>query len=137
MNYMKKELYFSIGFFMLGIVFLISSFLFYSNYESSPLSSIGTTFTLVGLMMIIINWRIIKNPKRCKEVETMKTEERTVFIREKTNSKVYSIFIYVEAAAMLVAAVLGYKDVIMFFAVIMGSKLVIWFIVANKIAKNN
>ncbi len=137
MSYMKKELYGSIGFFVFGIVCLISSFVFYGSYEKSPIFSAGWAFSLVGFLSIIINWRIIKNPEKCKEVETMKTEERTVFIREKTNSKVYTIFIYVEVVAMLVASILGYKDVMMFLAFLMGSKLVIWFIVATKIAKNN
>lgn len=137
MSYMKKELYGSIGFFMVGIVCLISSFIFYGHYEDSPVSNVGVTFSLVGLMLIVINLRIMKNPERCEEVEIMKTEERTVFIRDKANSVVYHISVFIEVGALILASILGYKNVIMFIAAIMVMKLVIWIIAAHKIGNNN
>ncbi|WP_051542019.1 hypothetical protein [Clostridium lundense] len=134
MSYMKRELYFNIGAFIMGVIFLIVSLLFYDN---STLFGGGVAFTIVGLLGVIYHLKLMKTPDKYKEIELAQNEERTVFIREKTNSKVYSIFIYIESAGCLIAGILRYRDVTIALAFILLAKIIVWFIIGTKIAKEN
>lgn len=134
MSSMKKELYFNIGSFIMGVIFLIVSLLFYDN---STLFGGGVAFTIVGLIGVIYHLKLMKTPDKYKEMEFAQNEERTVFIREKTNSKIYSIFIYIEGAGCLIAGILGYRDATIALAFILLAKIIAWFIIGTKIAKQN
>lgn len=134
MNYMKKNLYFNIGAFILGVIFLFLALVIYNN---SSLFGGGVAFTLVGLLGTFQSLKFMKTPEKCEEIELVKNEERTVFIREKTNSKVYSIFVYIESFGCFATGVLGYRITTMVLAFLLIGKMIAWFIIGTKIANEN
>ena len=134
MNYMKKNLYFNIGALIIGGVALVIALGFLDN---SSLFGAGIAFSAVGVVGIFQSLSLMRSPERCSEIELMKTEERSVFIREKISSKVYSIFVYVECAGCLIASILGYRDITLILAFLVAAKLVAWFVVGSKIVKEN
>lgn len=134
MEYIKKNLYFNIGALALGATALILSLVIYDN---ATLFGGGIAFTAVGLCGVIQCLRLMKNPEKCEEADIMKNEERTVYIREKTNSKVYSIFVYIECALCLISGVMGYREITFFLAALVGGKLLVWMIVGTMVAKEN
>ncbi|HCQ91489.1 MAG TPA: hypothetical protein DIU45_19555 [Clostridium sp.] len=134
MNYMKKNLSFNIGAFILGAIFLFLALVIYNN---SSLLGGGVAFTLVGLLGIFQSLKFMKTPEKCEEIELVKNEERTVFIREKTNSKLYSVFVYIESFGCFITGVLGYRTTTMVLAFLLIGKMIAWFIIGTKIANEN
>ena len=134
MEYIKKNLYFNIGALIIGAVALIAALIIYDN---STLFGGGVAFIAVGLCGIIQCVILMKNPDKCEEVNMMKNEERSVYIREKTNSKVYSIFVYIESALCLISGIMGYKEITLILAALVGAKLLVWMIVGTMVAKEN
>ena len=134
MEYIKKNLYFNIGALTLGAVALIISLVIYDN---STLFGFGIAFTAVGLCGIAQCARLMRNPEKCEEVDMMKNEERSVYIREKTNSKVYSIFVYIECALCLISGIIGHREVTLLLAALVGGKLLVWMIVGTMVSKEN
>lgn len=130
MNNVKKNLIFFICFLLLGVSCLIYGTLGQSltEYNSSLLHGLSLGFGLTGLLGSLICLKFMKDPKKCAEIEICKNEERTVFIREKTNSMVYSIFIYIESITLVICGLLGYRSVSLAISFLVIGKLVFWFI---------
>ncbi len=132
MNYMKKNLVFSVIILVIGAALLITGFVIEANGEANPMFfGLGCGFGAAGLtstIQIILN---LKNPKKCEEIELIKNEERTVFLREKTNSQVYSIFIYVECAVVIITSFLGYRSITLVLSFLLLAKLITWIVVGT------
>ena len=73
----------------------------------------------------------MKKPEKCKEIEIIKNEERTVFLREKNNSMVYSIFIWIECALVIITSFLGYRAITLVLSFLLLAKMVTWMIVGT------
>ncbi|SHI72954.1 hypothetical protein SAMN02745163_00738 [Clostridium cavendishii DSM 21758] len=129
MNYMKKNLLVNIVFLILGAGFLIFSFL--EKGKNSIVFGLGCSLLAVGLLNIVQSIILMRNPKKCDEIELLKNEERTVFLREKNNSTVYSIFIYIESIVIIIAAFLGYREVVIVVSLLLIAKLVVWMVIGT------
>ena len=92
---------------------------------------LGCGFGAAGLSSTIQIILAMKNPKKCKEIELIKNEERTVFLREKNNSTVYSIFIYVECVVIIVTGFLGYRSITLVISLLLLAKLITWMVVGT------
>lgn len=124
----------------LYLVFLIFSIVcgMYSFLGKGPNNVLGGMvcgFGVVGVLGIVISIRTMKNPQKIEKIEMYKNEERAVFIRGKTNSKVYSIFIYIESVIVIICAVLGYRTISMVISFLLMAKLVAWFIIGTYYSK--
>lgn len=137
MNSVKKDLIGFVCFLLLGIGCLIYAIFAQSltEYNSSLLHSLSIGFGLMGLLGSLLCLKFIKDPKKCAEIEICKNEERTVFIREKTNSAVYSTFIFIETITLVVSGLLGYKNISVVISFLLLGKLVLWFILGTYYGK--
>ena len=133
MKYMKKNLIFSVIILVIGVGLLITGSIIEANgNEANPMFfGLGCGFGAAGLVSTIQAIALIKNPERCEEIEMIKTDERTVFLRDKNNSMVYSIFIYVECLMVIITSFLGYRSISLVLSFLLCAKLVTWMIVGN------
>lgn len=113
MNYAKRTLYFFIVYTSIGLIALTVFLLGYvpEGYKQSMVTGLASGLLAPGILGIIICIRLIKNPKKAEKVELEKTEERTQFLRMKSNSSTHSISIYIECAGVFIAGFLGYREV--------------------------
>lgn len=137
MKYMKKNLIFSVIMLVIGVGLLITGFIIEGNgSEANPMFfGLGCGMGVAGLVNTIQAMALIKNPEKCEEIEMVKTEERTVFLRDKNNSMVYSIFIYVECLIVIITGLLGYRSISLVFSFLLCGKLVTWMIIGTINAK--
>ena len=116
------------------------AFLYLSDFEVGKASNIlfGMSWGLIGAGLggVLVSSASLKNPSKAEEIEINEKDERNIYIREKTNSKVYSLFIYVECLVIFITTLLGYTNITILLAVVMLLKLIAWFMLANNIAKN-
>lgn len=133
MRYMKKNLIFSVIILVIGAGLLITGFIIEgSGNEANPMFfGLGCGFGVAGLVNTIQAMALIKNPEKCEEIEMVKTEERTVFLRDKNNSMVYTIFIYVECLMVIITSFLGYRSISLILSFLLCAKLVTWMIVVT------
>jgi lipid-A-disaccharide synthase-like uncharacterized protein len=137
MNSVKKDLIGFVCFLLFGIGFLIYAIFGQSltEYNSSLLHSLSIGFGVMGLLGSLICLKFMRDPKKCAEIEICKNEERTVFIREKTNSTVYSTFIYIESIAVVICGLLDYKNISVAISFLLIGKLVLWFMLGTYYGK--
>ena len=133
MKYMKKNLVFSVIMLVIGIGLLISGFVIEGNGNgANPMFfGLGCGLGTAGLANIIQILLALKDPNKCENIELIKTEERTMFLREKNNSTVYSIFIYVECAIVIIASFLEYWTISKVLSLLLIAKLITWMIVGT------
>ncbi|MDD6796353.1 MAG: hypothetical protein PUE01_13280 [Clostridiaceae bacterium] len=129
MKYMKKQLVENFLFLIVGIGALI--YLLITKDNNSVFLAVGCAFTAVGAINLIQIILLMKKPDKCEEIEIKKTEERNIYIREKTNSQVYSIFLFVECVGTLISLALGYKTIGIIFSILLLAKAIIWGVVGT------
>jgi len=110
---------------------------FPDGYTESSLFGLGCGLLSAGIVGTIGSIRMLINPSKVEEVEINKKDERNVIIREKTNSKVYSIFVYIECFIVIISMLLGKREISLLFSVLVIAKLVVWIIVCNDVNKKN
>lgn len=127
MNQVKKDLMFSVGGLIAGII-MIAIFLLGVIAEKMSASMVMG----MGIGQIFLNLKAIKNPEKVEEVEINSNDERNILVREKTSAKSYSIFIYVEIGLVFITALLSYKEVSLLLLALVSAKLVVWFLLCIK-----
>lgn len=134
MNIVKKNLAFFSVFFLIGI--LGTLYLFVGNPSNESLiTGISGGFGVSGLLGIFLSLNLMRNPKKCNEIEVYQNEERTLFIKEKSNSKTYSISSLIQSAVTIIAALLGYKVISITIASILLIEFLIWIICSSYYGK--
>lgn len=125
MKTLKKNLFLYVVF----LIFAISCFVYgkYVSEMNEYIYGIACGLGATGVVGLIVSFKLMNNPEKCEELELSENEERTVFIREKTNSKVYSIFIAIESITLIVLAFLGYRFTSLVISILLLGKLIIWF----------
>lgn len=133
MNYMKKNLVFSVIMLVIGTTLLITGFVIEGRGQSAnPIFfGLGCGAGAAGLINTIQCIALMKKPEKCKEIEIIKNEERTVFLREKNNSMVYSIFIWIECALVIITSFLGYRAITLVLSFLLLAKMITWMIVGT------
>jgi hypothetical protein len=76
---------------------------FPDSYTESSLFGLGCGLLSAGIVSTIGSIRMLRNPSKVEEIEINKKDERNLLIREKTNSKVYSIFVYIECFIVIIS----------------------------------
>lgn len=134
MNQVKKDLMFSVGGLIAGII-MIAIFLLgviAEKMSASMVMGMGIGLTSVGVWQVFLNLKAIKNPEKVEEIEINSNDERNILVREKTSAKSYSIFIYVEIGLVFITALLSYKEVSLLLLALVFAKLVVWFLLCIK-----
>lgn len=137
MKYAKRLVIFYSAYAAVGICILMYA-LFGSKSDSfrhSVASGLAGSFIAVGVLGAIIGARLIKNPKKAKEIELAKTEERTKLIRMSANSLTYTCMIYAESLGTIVAGIMGYKIIAMTLAGILIVQIVVYIVCINYYSK--
>lgn len=137
MNTVKKSIIFSSILLGAGVVLLIISSIgiLPENSLGSTVFGMGCGFTAVGLGNTTLSLKNYKNHEKAEEIELIENDERNILLREKTSAKVYSIFSYIECGVILLASLLGYKEVILVLSVLVIGQLITWLFVANYYSK--
>ena len=138
MKSVKKNLIFSSVLLGVGIILFIVSLLdiLPDGALGSSVFGMGCGFISAGLVCTIVGYKNYKNPEKVEEIELIENDERNVMLREKTSAKVYSIFIYVQCAIILVASLLGYKGISIGFSILILAEFVVWGFLANYYSKH-
>ncbi|OAA90916.1 hypothetical protein [Clostridium ljungdahlii] len=127
MNHAKRNLIYFIFQTIFGIIALLLFLFghFTDNHSKEMLSGIGIAFTIAGIIGIITNIKLLKDPKKAAKIEMAQTEERTQFIKAKTKSFVYTIMIYLESAVIVVTGLLGFRTICITFSTIVLLKVIL------------
>lgn len=128
MSYVKKTLVYFIIHTGIGFAALIITLLgsLPAGYKTGLISGISGGFLLTGLLGIIYTIWLLKNPQKAKEVEIIKNEERVQLIRQKTHSSIFSVMLYLESFAILVAGLLAYRAVSIILAIVLGFQFMLY-----------
>lgn len=134
MNQVKKDLIFSVGGLIAGII-MIAIFLLgviSEKMSASMVMGMGIGLTSVGIGLTFLNLKAIKNPEKVEEIEINSNDERNVLVREKTSAKAYSIFIYVETGLIFITGLLSYTEISLLLSALVLAKLIVWFLLCIK-----
>lgn len=139
MKSVKINLLMSLILLVVGVILIVRVIVlkFPDSYTESSLFGLGCGLLSAGIVGTIGSIRMLRNPSKVEEVEINKKDERNVIIREKTNSKVYSIFVYIECFIVIISMLLGKREISLLFSVLVIAKLVVWMIVCNDMNKKN
>lgn len=134
MNQVKKDLMFSVGCLIVGIIMIaiFSLGIIQEKMIASMVMGMGIGLTPVAIGLTFLNLKAIKNPEKAEEIEINMNDERNVLVREKTSAKVYSMFIYVETGLVIIAALLSYREISLLLSALIFAKLVVWFLICIK-----
>lgn len=112
MKYVKKQIVFFIGYLIIGGIFAAAALLWApAGQKEGILSGIIGGFLVTGAGGLFLNAYLLKNPQKAEQTEIMKTEERTQFLRVKTQSAVHSTALMIVSAGTLVTLICGYRDI--------------------------
>lgn len=137
MNYLKKNLIGVLIMLVIGTILLVRALIlkFPDGYIESSLFGLGCGLFAAGIGSTIVTIRTLRNPSKIEEIEIDQKDERNVLIREKTNSRVYTIFIYVETLLIIISMLLNKRDISLFLSGLVIAKLVVWVVICNDINK--
>lgn len=133
MTYLKKTLIYFIIHTFIGLIALLVAIFgnLPEGYRESMVSGIAGGFLVSGVFGIITCLRLMKNPKKAMEAEISKTEERTQFLRMKSNSATYTISIFAESIGTLIAGLLGFREVSLALAALLIAQIIAFIGFAN------
>lgn len=100
----KNRLYLYAAYIVIGVIIdLVAALVPMGDYKLGVFSGFGTVLILMGVIRFVQYYRIVKNPEKEREYETMQTEERTAFLSSRAKAWTFYIFIFVELAIALAA----------------------------------
>lgn len=137
MNYLKKNLIGVLIMLVIGTILLVRALIlkFPDGYIESSLFGLGCGLFAAGIGSTIVTIRTLRNPSKIEEIEIDQKDERNVLIREKTNSRVYTIFIYVETLLIIISMLLNKRDISLLLSGLVIAKLVVWGVICNDLNK--
>lgn len=137
MNYLKKNLIGVLIMLVIGTILLVRALIlkFPDGYIESSIFGLGCGLFAAGIGSTIVTIRTLRNPSKIEEIEIDQKDERNVLIREKTNSRVYTIFIYVETLLIIISMLLNKRDISLLLSGLVIAKLVVWGVICNDINK--
>ena len=113
MKYAKRIIVFYSAYAAVGICILIYALFgnIPDSFRHGMASGLAGSFIAVGILGAIVGARLIRNPKKAKEIELAKTEERTRLIRMSANSLTHTCMIYAESLGTIAAGLIGYETI--------------------------
>lgn len=136
MKYAKKQLLFFIGYLILGGIFAVAALLWApAGQKEGILSGIIGGFLITGIGGLILSAHLLKNPQKAEQTEIMKTEERTQFLRVKTQSAVHSAALMIVSAGTFVALICGYTDITLTLSALLIIEIILYICFGTYYAK--
>lgn len=119
MKSLKNTIFESIIYFgICGLAIILYKQGFLPNISESVTKAIQPISFIVGVGFIFVvlisylKYREIKyNPKSKELFETFDTDERNIYLNDKTNSKVYTIFNIIEIPLSLILLFVGFEEI--------------------------
>lgn len=101
-----------IVFILIGVVgWLLGVFLLKENEQSNFVSGFFAGMVTIGIVSALKAARLMKDPEKAQDYETMQKDERTVFVANKARSMALYISVLAQCVAALTAYVF-FKNVI-------------------------
>jgi hypothetical protein len=127
MKYVKRQLVFFIIYLITGVLLVAAALLWSpAGQRENNVTGIISGFLVTGIGGLILCTRLLKNPQKAEEVEIVKTEERTQFLRLKTQSAVHFVTIMVVCLGTFAAMILGYRDIAITLAVLLIIEVILY-----------
>lgn len=124
MNLIKKRMiWFSITA-VVGLL-LLTLGTFYRN-ENTVMTSMGFGLAAVSIIRLVQYLKIQKDPKLKKQFELKETEERMVFIANKSRSLMFALSVYLEFLFALIAMFINRNDVATVTCAFISLQLVVY-----------
>lgn len=109
----KRQKAVSLIYLIVGVVIiLIFAFTNVEDYNSGFLGGIGGSLTFVGLFRLVRLQRLSRNPEKAADYEAANQDERVQYIAGKARAFVFSVSIYIQGTAALLAQFVFNQNVI-------------------------
>ena len=136
MAYVKKQILFFIGYLVIGGIFAAAALLWApADQREGILSGIIGGFLVTGTAGLFLSARLLKNPQKAEQTEIMKTEERTRFLRAKTQSAVHSATLMIVSVGTFVALIGGYRDIALALSTLLIIEVILYLCFGTYYAK--
>ncbi len=127
MNYVKRQRTFFIIYLIVGALLVAAALLWSpAGQRENNVTGIISGFLVTGVGGLILCAYLLKNPQKAEETELAKTEERTQFLRLKTQSTVQFVTIMLVCLGTLAATIFGYRDVALVLAALLVIETVLY-----------
>ena len=136
MKYVKRQILFFIGYLVVGALLVVAALLWSpAQQREGILTGIVSGFLVTGVGGLILSTRLLKNPQKAEQAEIMKTEERTQFLRMKTQSTVHSVTIMIVCAGTFVSLICGYRDITLTLSALLIIEVILYICFGTYYAK--
>ena len=127
MKYAKRQLLFFIGYLIIGAFLTVAALLWSpaSQREGAVTGIIGG-FLVTGVGGLFLSAHLLKNPQKAEQAELVKTEERTQFLRGKTQAAVHSVTIMIVSLGTFAALICGYRDITLTLSALLIIEVVLY-----------
>lgn len=127
MKYVKRQILFFIGYLIVGGIFAVAAQLWApAGQKEGLLSGIIGGFLVTGVGGLFLSARLLKDPQKAEQTEIMKTEERTQFLRVKTQSAVHSVVLMIVSAGTFVTLICGYRAIALTLSALLIIEVVLY-----------
>jgi len=136
MKYAKRQLLFFICYLAVGGLLIAAALLWAPAGQRTGIAAgLAGGFLVTGTGGVILSARLLKNPEKATQTEMAKTEERTRFLREKTQSAVYSVSTMLVSAGTIAAMICGNRDIALAFSALLVAEVVLYICLGAHYAK--
>ena len=136
MKYVKRQILFFIGYLVVGALLVVAALLWSpAQQREGILTGIVSGFLVTGVGGLILSTRLLKNPQKAEQAEIMKTEERTQFLRMRTQSTVHSVTIMIVCAGTFVSLIYGYRNITLTLSALLIIEVILYICFGTYYAK--
>lgn len=123
---------------MIMISFIIFAFaIFKSGNNQDYLVGLGVGFLMVNIIMIYKNIKILKNPKKLKELRVVENDERIIKILKDSYAMTFRITLFIESFTTMIIAILGNRNISYIMGLVIGFQLIIFLVTYIIYSKKN
>lgn len=108
MDYNKKirnNIIMAVIYAVLGIAIMLSAVIFDDRVNTGYLSSLGSCFTVIGIVMFIKFIRIKRNPELMRKFQVSANDERNIMIADKARVYAFGAYSVGAATAIIVCSI--------------------------------
>lgn len=127
MKYVKRQIFFFIGYLVVGALLVVAALLWApADQREGIITGIVSGFLVTGVGGLIFSTHLLKNPQKAEQAEMMKTEERTQFLRMRTQSAVHSVTTMIVCAGTLVSLIFGNRDITLVLSALLIIEVILY-----------
>lgn len=107
-NKLTTRLYLAIGYALIGIAMTITTFI--KQIENNFFLSYGIALVGCGIVLMIKNYKLIKNQEKMKMQEIKEKDERNIMIINKARSTTFSLYIMISFILIILFNILNMQQ---------------------------